>query len=102
MNKLLQIKQAWIKENEDYFLGWGLSMEVIESIGDDIVKNAVEYAESVVPEAKDMIYPLGRRADGSYIITKELKNKNDLAFQYNMCRSQTLRRIDEDSQSLNN
>lgn len=64
--------------------------------------NIPKYAESVVPEPKDVIYPLERRADGSYIITQELKNKNDLAYQYNHCRAQTLRRIDQDSQSLNN
>jgi len=80
MNKLLQIKQAWIKENEDYFLGWGLSMEVIESIGDDIVKNAVEYAQHITrigssdplwTEFQSCRYAFEKRIDQDLLLLKE-------------------------------
>lgn len=79
MNKLLQLKQAWIKENEDYLLGWGLSMKVIELIEDDIVKNAVEYAQHVT----------------------RIGSSDPLWTEFQACRYAFEKRIEQDLQSLN-
>lgn len=85
MNKLLEIRNMWIKENEDYLLGWGLSLKLIESIADDIVKHSVEYTESKCRESLSL---------------ESIKKMNDKGIKNHA--SYILQLIDQDLTSLNN
>lgn len=86
MNKLQEIKVKWIKDNEDYLLGWGLSTKIIELIADDIIKNSVEYARSVVlPLSIDQNYNLSHMPE---------------IVGYNLCLDHINARINQDSQLL--
>lgn len=101
-NKLLEIKQTWIKENKDYLIGYGLPMEVIESIGDDIVKNAAQYAVAELEFAPD---DMEQCCDNDTInsFDEAYSSKLDAYFAgHNAAIAAIIDRINQDVQSLNN
>lgn len=101
MNKLQETRNMWIKENEDHLLTCGLTIKMIESLANDIVKFSIEYARSKIPyykEYKEVTFKLGDGGESINII-----RNNDMANGFNSAIAEIEYdiMIDEDLLSLN-